>query len=82
MAHPLLDEIHSIPPARHAERCKIGTYLIGLPVDDADALREALASQVSHASLSTLLRKYGIYVGPTLIGEHRREACACYRGAA
>jgi hypothetical protein len=80
VTHPLLVELHSIPPSRVKERCKIGTYLSSADAVDIDAVQQVLDSNVSNEHVATLLHKVmKFHVGSTLVGKHRNEQCVCYR---
>lgn len=80
MTHPLLEELHGIPPSRQAEQCKIGLYLKIADGVDADAVQQLLNSKVTHEAGAALLGKVmKLHVGSTLVGKHRRKVCVCYR---
>lgn len=67
LAHPVL-------PA--SQRCKVGDLLA--VHRDADTIRAALDNPAwSAKALARVLKDFGIVLGETTIGKHRRRECRC-----
>lgn len=58
--------------------CKLGRYLIGMPVNERDAIVYALGHFSSQWTSDTLNRN-GYPIGKTAVSDHIAGRCACER---
>jgi hypothetical protein len=67
--------VHDLGP-----ECTVTKTLRNLPVEDAEALRAALADERWRMSdLSKVLADEGIHIAGGTLARHRRGACKCAR---
>lgn len=73
LAAALSEQARPVP----GPKCSVGQLLNELDDIDAQALRNALESNMRGESISTALRGEGHRIAGTTIQRHRRNRCSC-----
>jgi hypothetical protein len=62
---------------RDRATCTVGQLLDELPPEDADAIRQAVSSNVPYQTISSTLRGFGRRIQGQTISRHFRGVCNC-----
>lgn len=65
--------------ARRGPECTLGTLLVRLTSEQpalAGRIREALASDLTHAAIAKAFRSFEFEVNESTVGRHRRNECS------